>query len=92
MVTRTFNVTNYTVVAFTDGHMETRNEKIGGAWDSNEKLLKKCRKMWETEDYKLCAVTINSVEDVLMGMTEDDFLKYATVLPPRKDYSKDSQE
>ena len=56
---------------------------IGGTYTESD-LLKKCKTLFETEELKLVHIESSTVSDILLGMTEEDFIRYATVLPPRK--------
>jgi hypothetical protein len=55
---------------------------LGGAYEQYE-LLKKLKKIYETDTYKLINIESVSTEELLLGMTESQFMEYATVLPPR---------
>lgn len=52
---------------------------LGGAYEQYE-LLKKLKKIYETDTYKLVNIESVSTEEVLLGMTESQFFKYATVV------------
>ena len=86
MITRTLTQTTGEVVGM---HTETTEVKvfestIGG--DLNEKdFLSMMKKLYEVEDFKVVAVRKLTYETLLMGMTEDDFIRHAKVLPPRKE-------
>lgn len=68
------NVTNSEVLIF-----ET---KIVGLYTDTE-LLKELKKIYETDTYKLVQIESNTREEILLGMPESQFIKYAKVLPPR---------
>lgn len=70
----TIDVTNSEVSIF-----ET---KIGGVYADRE-LLKELKKIYETDTFKLVHIESNTREEIILGMTESDFIKYSTVLPPR---------
>lgn len=57
--------------------------KLGGMYDEAE-ALKKLKKLFETDDLKLVHVESIITEELLLGMPEEDFIRFATVLPPRK--------
>lgn len=56
--------------------------EIGGAYTDTD-LLKKLKEIYETDTYKLVHIESNTHEEILLGMSESQFMKYATVLPPR---------
>lgn len=88
MVTRTIEQTTAKIMCLDVSTAEvTINEyKIGGAFTDAE-LLTKMKSLYETESFKLVHVEGNTTEEMLLGMTEEDFIRYASVLPPRKEYS-----
>lgn len=57
--------------------------KLGGMYDEAE-ALKKLKKLFETDELKLVHVESIFTEELLLGMPEEDFIRFATVLPPRK--------
>lgn len=89
MITRTTTQTTTEVMCL---NVETADVTINtytiGGTPTDAELLKKLRTIYETETFKLVAIQKIETETLLLGMTEEDFIKYATVLPPRKDYSK----
>lgn len=93
MVTRTTTQTTAEVMCL---NVETADVTINsytiGGTPSDEDLLKKLRAIYETETFKLVAIQKIEVETLLLGMTEEEFIKYARVLPPRKNYNTDTEE
>ena len=89
MVTRTTQQTTAEIMCLNveTAEVEIKSYTIGGSPTDSE-ILKKLRKIYETETFKLVALQKIETETLLLGMTEEDFIKYATVLPPRKDYTK----
>ena len=89
MITRTTTQTTAEIMCLDVNTAEVSIETytIGGT-PSDDELLKKLRLIYETETFKLVTVQKVETETLLLGMTEEDFIKYATVLPPRKDYTK----
>jgi hypothetical protein len=85
MVTRTVTQTTAEVMTIdvTTAEVQIREYTIGGTYDTNELLLKKLQKLFQTDTFKLVNINSATVEDLLLGMTEEDFIRYATVLPPR---------
>lgn len=93
MVTRTVTQTTAEVMTIdvTTAEVQMREYIIGDAYDTNEALLKKLQKLFQTDTFKLVHINSTTVEDLLLGMTEEDFIRYATVLPPRS-AKKESEE
>lgn len=85
MVTRTVTQTTAKVMCLNGTTAEvTINEyTIGGTYTDSD-LLKKCKKLFETDEFKVVHIESSKVEEILLGMTEEDFIRYASVLPPRK--------
>lgn len=92
MVTRTVTQTTAEVMTIdvTTAEVQICEYTIGGAYDSNEILLKKLQKLFQTDTFKLVNINSTTVEDLLLGMTEEDFIRYASVLPPRN--TKESED
>lgn len=84
MITRTVEQTKVRIMALNVNTVEVNfiETTIGGVYDT-EALMKKLKKMYETEELKLVHIEQQETEEVLLGMTEEDFIKYAKVLPPR---------
>ena len=85
MVTRTVTQTTAKIMCLNVKTAEvTINEyTIGGTYTESD-LLKKCKKLFETVEFKLVHIESSKVEEILLGMTEEDFIRYASVLPPKK--------
>lgn len=86
MITRTVTQTIAKVMCLnvTTADVTINEYTIGGTY-TEEELLKKCKKLFETDEFKLVHIESLKVEEILLGMTEEDFIRYATVLPPRKE-------
>lgn len=84
MITRTVEQTKVRVMALDVNTVEVHfiETIIGGVY-TTESLMKKLKKMYETEELKLVHIEQQETEEVLLGMTEEDFIRYAKVLPPR---------
>lgn len=84
MVTRTVEVNTYSVMTCNTETAEVRtiDFKVGVIPQSIEPM-KYLKKQYETETLKLCAITGHIKETILYGMEEAEFIKNATVLPPR---------
>lgn len=85
MVTRTVTQTTAKVMCLdtTTAEVSINEYTIGGTYKETD-MLKKFKKLFETDDFKLVHIESSKVEEILLGMTEEDFIRYATVLPPRK--------
>ena len=94
MVTRTFMHTTVKVMCLdvTTTQVSVQEFTIGGSYATDEDALKKLKSLYETDELKLVHVTEKFEEEVLIGMDEDTFMQYGTILPPRKDYSKHEEE
>lgn len=92
MVTRTVTQTTAEVMTIevTTAEVRILEYTIGGTYDTSEILLKKLQKLFQTDTFKLVNINSTTVEDLLLGMTEEDFIRYARVLPPRN--TKESEE
>lgn len=84
MITLSLAQTIASVMAIdvTNSDVSIFETKIGGIYADNE-LLKELKKIYETDTYKLVHIESNTHEEIILGMTESDFIKYATVLPSR---------
>lgn len=90
MVTRTIEQTTARTMCLRVDTAEVTIEEytIGGAPDKDE-LLKKLKAIYETDNFKVVAIKDTYTETKLLGMTEEDFIRYAEVLPPRKNYNEE---
>ena len=85
MATRTVTQTSAKIMCLnvTTAEVTINEFTIGGTYTESE-LLKKCKSLFETDEFKLVHIESSKTEEILLGMTEEDFIRYATVLPPRK--------
>lgn len=85
MITRTVTQTTAKVMCLnvTTAEVTINEYTIGGTYTDSD-LLKKCKKLFETDEFKVVNIESSKVEEILLGMSEEDFIRYATVLPPRK--------
>lgn len=84
MITRTIEQTTAEVMTLNvrTAEVVTQSYAIGGRY-SDEDLLKKLQEIFQTDEVKLVHIEKQECTDVLLGMTEEDFIRYAIVLPPR---------
>lgn len=85
MVTRTVELTIAEVMTLdtTNAKVETIAYEVGGGLTDEKAVLKAVKKLHETDTFKCVSVQAISVKEILYGMPEIDFIKYAKVLPPR---------
>lgn len=90
LVTRTIRSTKVVALCLDTETAEPTNQSftIGGTYPDDPKgnttLLKKIRKTYETDTFKVVSIVEKQVEENLYGMTEEEFIAGAKVLPPRK--------
>lgn len=86
MVTRTIQTTEATVLCIDITNSEPFNQTITlpRTYKDEKALMKKVASVIDDENVKAVHVVATKVNEVLYGMTEDDFVKMALVLPPRK--------
>lgn len=84
MVTRTIMQTTAQVMTLnvTTAEVQIYSYDIGGQY-TDEELLQKLKKIFETDTLKLVHIESQVCKDLLLGMTEEDFIRLAEVLPPR---------
>ena len=94
MVTRTVNVTTCEVMGLTisQAAVSTIKVQLIGVYADKDTALKAIKKLYETDDYKPTAIISVSTEEILYGMPEEEFIKMATIMPPRKDYTSSDSE
>ena len=86
MITRTIMETTARVMCLDVKSAEiTINEfKIGGEWSAkSSKLLERLQELYNTTTFKLINIENISEEEVLLGMSVEDFMRHAKVLPHR---------
>lgn len=91
MITRTVFVNVVEVMTVNTTTAEVRNitAEIGGNLTNDKDIMKAVKKAHETDTVKCVAIVSTSVQEVLYGMPESDFIRLAKVLPPR---SKSAEE
>lgn len=84
MVTRTVEQTTAKVMTLdvTTADVQVCTYDIGGKY-TDEDLLKKLQKIFQTDTLKLVHIEAQTCKEVLLGMEEEDFIRLAKVLPPR---------
>lgn len=84
MVTRTIMQTSAKVMVLnvTTAEVQILTYDIGGQYTDYE-LLKKLQWLFQTDELKLVHIESQVCNELLLGMSEEDFIRYAEVLPPR---------
>lgn len=84
-VTRTITTTKVVamVVNTTQGETETKTYVLPRTYKDNNAVLKQLQKTFDTDDVKVVKVLDVTEENTLYGMTEQEFIEHASVLPPR---------
>lgn len=85
MVTRTITTTECNVLCMNVALAEPCNEHVvlSGSYTDPEKMLKAVKKQIETDTLKPVQVVHFEEKETLYGMTEQEFIQKAQVLPPR---------
>lgn len=85
MVTRTIESTEITALCMDILNAEPCNKTItlSGTFKDNKAIEKAARKEIDTEIFKFVSLVNVEKKEALYGMTEQEFLSYAKVLPPR---------
>lgn len=85
MVTRTIVATKVHVMCLDVQKGEPFNEfvTVPRTYKDDEVLLKKVRPLLETETVKAVHIVDKEEIETLYGMTEQEFIQHAKVLPPR---------
>ena len=85
MVTRTVELTIAEVMCLDTNTAEVRimSYEIGGGLTDEKAILKAVKKLHETDTFKCVSLQGVTVQEILYGMSEIDFINHAKVLPPR---------
>lgn len=85
MITRTVEQTTAEVMTIdvTTAEVTVHTYDIGGKY-TPEELLKVLKGIFETETLKLVHIESMERKELLLGMDEDEFIRLAKVLSPRK--------
>lgn len=91
MVTRTIIATKANVMCLDVQAGEPFNKvvTVPRTYKDNEALLKKVKPLIETDTVKAVHIVDTSEIETLYGMTEQEFIQYAKVLPPRNSKNTD---
>ena len=85
-VTRTIQTTKANVLCIDLSAEQpfTQSVILPRTYKDERSMLKKIKPMLENETVKVVHVQNFTVESTLYGMTEEEFIKAAEILPPRK--------
>lgn len=88
-VTRTIQTTHASVLCMDIENREPCNRDVvlPRTYKNDNDILKAAKKAIETDTLKAVQVVSYMVQETLYGMSEQDFINHATILPPRKDYT-----
>lgn len=92
-VTRTIQTTHASVLCMDIENREPCNRDVilPRTYKDDNAILKAVKKVIETDTLKAVQVVSSNVQETLYGMSEQDFIAHASVLPPRKDYTTDEK-
>ena len=84
-VTRTIQTTVVTIFCVNIEDKSTFEQTITlpRTYKDESKMMKMIEKILDGEPVKAVSISGYEVKETLYGMTEAEFIKYATVLPPR---------
>lgn len=85
MVTRTIVATRATVMCLNlqTGEPCNKDVTLPRTYKDDEAMMKKVRPLLETETIKAVHIVEKDEIEILYGMTLQEFIQYAKVLPPR---------
>ena len=86
MVTRTMQTTKVNVLCLNIEDGEPFNEVVTlpRTYKDEKSMMKAVSAIIDTDTVKAVHIVGVKVEEILYGMTEQDFIKNAQILPPRK--------
>lgn len=86
MVTRTIQTTTATVLCLNIKEGEPFNKEVilPRTYKDEKSMMKVVEKLINTEDVKAVHIVHTEVNEILYGMTEQEFIAAARVLPDRK--------
>ena len=92
-VTRTIQTTHANVLCMDIENREPCNRDVilPRTYKDDNAILKAVKKVIETDTLKAVQVVSSMVQETLYGMSEQDFIAHASILPPRKDYTNNEE-
>lgn len=93
-VTRTIQTTHCNVMCLdiTAGEPCNKEVVLPRTYKDEQAMLRAVKKVIETDELKAVHIVDHCVQETLYGMSEQDFIEHATVLPPRKDHTNTENE
>lgn len=95
-VTRTIstNMVNCLCINLSTAEPFNKDFAYDGNAEDKQKTLKTLRRKYENDEFSIASIVDVRQSSELYGMTEDDFIKYATILDPktRKPYGETESE
>ena len=93
-VTRTIQTTRANVMCLDVQAGESCNHvvTVPRTYKDDEALMKKVRPLIESETLKAVYIVDKEEIETLYGMTEQEFIEHAKVLPPRNETEKETEE
>lgn len=93
-VTRTITTTKVTVLGMDVEKCEPMNETftVPRTYKDEDKLMKAVKDAGETDTFKIVKIVDTQVEETLYGMSEQEFIEHAHVLPPRAQATQETAE
>lgn len=93
-VTRTIQTTHANVLCMDIENREPCNKDVilPRTYKDDKALLKAVKKAIETDAIKPVQIVSSVVQETLYGMSEQDFIAHATILPPRKEYTNEETD
>ena len=84
-VTRTITTTEVTILGMDIEKAEPMNKTftVPRTFKDESKLLKAVKAVGETDTFKVVSIVDTKVNETLYGMSEQEFIEHAHVLPPR---------
>ncbi len=91
MVTRTITATKVNVMCLDieSGEPCNKDTLVLRTYKDDEALLKKVKEVLETETLKPVHIVDKKEIETLYGMTEQEFIEHAKILPPRPEHIVD---
>ena len=92
MVTRTITTPKVTVMCLNvvQGEPYTETVTVPRTYKDDNALLKVVKTIIETDELKAVHIVAKEEIETLYGMAENDFIKYATVLPKRGEKTEET--
>lgn len=92
-VTRTIQTTHCNVLCMDIENREPCNKEVilPRTYKDENAMLKAVKKVIESDTLKAVQVVDSMVLETLYGMSEQDFISHAVILPPRKDYTTNEE-